>query len=95
MFRDLPAGDYFLVIDPEFSAEKRVGVADRVRVVRDQAAWSNFFFLLGFLVLLPMFSRYRVAGFEAERWQDADFLSSGAEFGEDDGDSDGGDGGGD
>jgi hypothetical protein len=99
VFRDLPPGDYFFVIDPEFSTEKRVGVADRVRVVRDQAAWSNFFFLLGFLVLLPMFSRYRVADFEAKRWENADFLSSGAEFGsEADSDSDGdsgGDGGGD
>jgi hypothetical protein len=95
VFRDLPAGNYFLVIDPEFSAEKRVGVADRVRVIRDQAAWSNFFFLLVFLALLPMYSRYRVASFEAKRWEDSDFLSSGAEFGDDGGDGDGGDGGGD
>jgi len=94
VFRDLPAGNYFFVIDPEFSAEKRVGVTDRVRVTRDQAAWSNFFFVLIFLALLPMFSRYRVASFEAKRWEDADFLSSGADFGSDDGD-DGGDGGGD
>ncbi len=92
VFRDLPAGNYFLVIDPEFSAEKRVGVADRVRVIRDQAAWSNFFFLLVFLALLPMYSRYRVAGFEAERWQEADFLSTGEEFGSASDDSgDGGD----
>jgi ribosomal protein S27E len=89
VFRDLPAGNYFLVIDPEFSAEKRVGVADRVRVIRDQAAWSSFFFLLIFLALLPMYSRIRVAGFEGERWEEADFLSSGAEFG----DGDVGDGG--
>ena len=94
VFRDLPAGNYFFVIDPEFSAEKRIGVTDRVRVTRDQAAWSNFFFVLIFLALLPMFSRYRVASFEAERWKDADFLSSGADFGSDD-DGDGGDGGGD
>jgi ribosomal protein S27E len=89
VFRNLPAGTYSLVIDPEFSAEKRVGVADRVRVIRDQATWSSFFFLLGFLVLLPMYSRYRVGTFEAERWKDADFLSSGADFGT--GDDDGGD----
>jgi ribosomal protein S27E len=89
VFRNLPAGTYSLVIDPEFSAEKRVGVADRVRVIRDQATWSSFFFLLGFLVLLPMYSRYRVGTFEAERWNDADFLSSGADFGI--GDDDGGD----
>jgi hypothetical protein len=81
VFRDLPAGTYYFVIDPEFSAEKKVAVADRIRVIRDQAAWSNFFFLLSFLVLLPMYSRYRVGTFEAERWKDADFLSSGADFG--------------
>jgi hypothetical protein len=39
-----------------------------------------------------MFSRYRVQAFEAKRWEEADFLSSGAEFGTgDDGDSGGDD----
>jgi hypothetical protein len=87
VFRDLPAGDYYFVIDPEISAEKPVAVADRVKVIRDQAAWSNFFFLLVFIALFPLFSRYRVSAFEAERWKDADFLSSGAEFGSDDSNS--------
>ena len=96
VFRDLPAGTYYFVIDPEISAEKPVSVADRVKVIRDQAAWSNFFFLLIFLALFPMFSRYRLQSFEAERWKDADFLSSGADFGsgdssgDDSGDSDSG-----
>jgi hypothetical protein len=90
VFRDLPAGSYYFVIDPEISAEKPVAVADRIKVMRDQAAWSNFFFLLVFLAGLPMFSRYRVSAFESERWKDADFLSSGADFGSDDSD-DGGD----
>ncbi|MDP2825555.1 MAG: DUF4178 domain-containing protein [Sulfuritalea sp.] len=90
VFRDLPAGSYYFVIDPEISAEKPVAVADRVKVIRDQAAWSNFFFLLIFLAAFPMFSRYRVGTFEAERWKDADFLSSGADFGSDDGDGDSG-----
>ena len=90
VFRDLPAGSYYFVIDPEISAEKPVAVADRVKVIRDQAAWSNFFFLLIFLAALPMFSRYRVSAFEAERWKDADFLSSGADFGSDDSDGDSG-----
>jgi ribosomal protein S27E len=91
VFRDLPAGTYYFVIDPEISDEKPVNVADRVKVIRDQAAWSNFFFLLIFLALLPMFSRYRLQAFEAERWKDADFLSTGADFGSDDsGDSDAG-----
>lgn len=81
VFRDLPAGTYYFVIDPEISAEKPVAVADRVKVIRDQAAWSNFFFLLVFLAALPLFSRYRMTAFEIERWKNADFLSSGADRG--------------
>jgi hypothetical protein len=89
-FRELPPGTYYFVIDPEISAEKPVAVAARLKVIRDQAAWSNFFFLLIFLALFPMFSRHRVSSFEAARWEDADFLSTGAEFGSNDGDSDSG-----
>ena len=89
-FRDLPPGTYYFVIDPEISAEKPVSVAARIKVIRDQAAWSNFFFLLIFLALFPMFSRYRMQAFEAERWEDADFLSTGADFGSDDSDGDSG-----
>lgn len=90
-FRDLPPGSYYAVIAPEISDEKPVPVKDRLRIERNPAPWSNFFFLLGFLALLPMFSRYRVAGFEAKRWAEADFLSSGEEFGSDDDSDDGGD----
>jgi len=90
VFRDVPAGTYYFVIDPEISAEKPVNVADRVKVIRDQAAWSNFFFLLIFLALFPMFSRHRLQSFEAERWEDADFLSTGTDFGSGDSDSDAG-----
>ncbi|MCK9380537.1 MAG: DUF4178 domain-containing protein [Sulfuritalea sp.] len=90
VFRDLPVGSYYFVIDPEISAEKPVAVADRVKVIRDQATWSNFFFLLIFLAALPMFSRYRVSAFEAERWKNADFLSSGGDFGSGDSGSDSG-----
>ncbi|MCX7149317.1 MAG: DUF4178 domain-containing protein [Rhodocyclales bacterium] len=89
-FRDLPAGTYYFVIDPEISAEKPVAVADRVKVIRDQAAWSNFFFLLIFLAALPLFSRYRMTAFEIERWKNADFLSSGADIGSGDSDGDSG-----
>jgi hypothetical protein len=92
VFRDLPAGSYYFVIDPEISEEKPVPVAARIKVIRDQAAWSNFFFLLVFLALFPMHSRVRVAGFEAERWKSADFLAGGLDFSSagDGGDSDSG-----
>ncbi|MBI3096592.1 MAG: DUF4178 domain-containing protein [Rhodocyclales bacterium] len=84
VFRDLPAGSYYFVIDPEISTEKPVSVADRIKVIRDQAAWSNFFLLLVFLGLLPLLSRYRVNAFEQERLKNSDFLASG-----DDGDDGG------
>ncbi len=87
-FRDLPPGDYYFVIDPEISAEKPVAVADRIRVIGNQPAWSNFFLLLAWLGLFPMFSRYRVAAFEAKRWADSDFLSDGTTAAEDDSGSD-------
>ena len=78
IFRNLPAGNYYLLIDPEFSDENKATVVDRVKVVRNQAAWSNYLILVLFLVALPLFSRTRVATFEAGRWSNADFQSSGA-----------------
>ncbi len=83
VFRDLPAGEYYFVIDPELSDENPRAVADTLRVVRDPAAWSNYFFALIFLMLFPLFSRHRSASFEAARWEDADYLSNGAERGSD------------
>jgi ribosomal protein S27E len=91
VFSDLPAGTYYFVIDPEISDEKPVSVANRIKVTRDQAAWSNFFFLLIFLVAFPLFSRYRMSTFESERWKDADYLPSGATPSSDDSDSGGDD----
>jgi ribosomal protein S27E len=91
LFRDVPAGTYYLVIDPEISAEKPVAVADRIKVIRNPAAWSNLFLLLGFLVLFPVYSRVRQFSFEEERWRNADYASSGAEPSSVDSDSDGGD----
>jgi hypothetical protein len=79
VFRDLPAGTYYFVMDPEISAEKPVAVANRVKVIRDQAAWSNFFFLLIFLAIFPLFSRYRMTAFETERWKNADDAPGGAD----------------
>lgn len=77
-FRDLPAGDYYFVIDPELSNENPRAVADRIRVVRDPAAWSNYIFALIFLVCFPLLTRYRVSSFETTRWAEADYTPSGA-----------------
>ena len=78
VFHDLPAGDYYLAIDPEVSKEKPVSVVDRIRIVRDQAAWSSYFILLIFLSMFPLISRVRMSAFESQRWENADFLPTGA-----------------
>lgn len=77
LFRDLPAGDYYFVIDPELSDENPRAVADTLRVVRNPAAWSNYVLVMIFLLAFPLFTRYRQAAFETERWADADFAADG------------------
>jgi hypothetical protein len=91
-FRDLPAGEYYVMIDPEFSEENRAPVSDRIRVVRDPVPWSNFFFACAGLLSLWLVSLYRKASFETARWSEADFTAAGTESSagsdDDDGDDD-------
>jgi ribosomal protein S27E len=78
VFRDLPAGEYYLVIDPEFSENNPAPVGDRIAVVRDTTAWSNFLIALIALCAFWLISLYRKAAFETARWAEADFSSKGA-----------------
>ncbi len=78
VFRDLPAGEYYLVIDPEFSESNPAPVGDRIAVVRDATAWSNFIIALIALCAFWLVSLYRKAAFETARWAEADFSSNGA-----------------
>lgn len=77
LFRDIPAGEYYFVIDPEMSDENRAPVVDTLRAVGNPVPWSNAILLLLFLAAFPLLSRLRVASFEGSRWSDADFTSSG------------------
>lgn len=77
VFRNLPAGEYYLVIDPEFSETSHTAVLNHITVVKNAAAWSNFFITLGTLLALWMISLYRKSSFETARWAEADFNSRG------------------
>lgn len=72
IFRGVPAGTYYLVIEYELGTDRRVAVADTLEVVRNPAAWSNFVLLLIFLATFPLFSRWRRNAFEAQRWNESD-----------------------
>jgi hypothetical protein len=48
------------------------------------AGWSNFILALLFVMLFPLFSRFRHAAFEGARWADSDHAPAGGDSGDDD-----------
>lgn len=86
----VPPGRYYLRIEPEMDtaspAAPRVlpnvvvsrGVNYRVDVTRDVTTWG--FFFIGALLLLvpPIWTTLRSGTFEAKRWSESDYVSSGS-----------------
>ena len=82
----IPAGRYFLRIEPE---SERTGKPVRytVTVVRDVATSVWFIGALILVALPPLMTSFRAAGFERRRWQESDHAtgkSSGAKQDDDD-----------
>jgi hypothetical protein len=83
----VPAGRYYLRVEPEMGGEEAAAathsVRYRVRVRRD-VPYNAFFWLAGFLLLIPpVFVSLRAAGFEKARWQESSFVSESKSDGED------------
>jgi ribosomal protein L37AE/L43A len=72
VFRNVPAGTYYLVLDPDMAPDKFVAVRDQVEVVTPRAGWSNFVLVSLFLLIFPVFSTFRRAAFETRRWAESD-----------------------
>jgi hypothetical protein len=77
VFKAVPAGTYYLVIEYELGTDNTVAVADTLEVVRNPAGWSNFVLLLIFLAVFPLLSRWRRSAFEARRWSESDLADGG------------------
>jgi len=73
VFRAVPAGTYYLVIEYELGTDNPISVVDTLEVVRNPVAWSNFVLLLVFLAIFPLVSRWRRNAFETRRWSESDF----------------------
>lgn len=73
VFRAVPAGTYYLVIDYELGKDNPRTAADKLEVVRNPAAWSNYVLTLVFLSGFPLLSRWRRNAFESRRWSESDF----------------------
>jgi hypothetical protein len=59
VFRAVPAGTYYLVIEYELGKDNVSAVVDTLEVIRDPVGWSNYVLLLIFLVIFPLWSRWR------------------------------------
>ncbi|WP_300455211.1 DUF4178 domain-containing protein [Accumulibacter sp.] len=72
VFKDVPPGTYYLVVEYELGTDNAMAVVDKLEVVRNPAAWSNFVLLLVFLAIFPLVSRWRRNALEARRWSESD-----------------------
>jgi hypothetical protein len=84
VFKGIPPGTYYLVVDYELGTDKREAVSDTVEVVRNPVGWSNYVLALIFLALFPLFSRWRRNAFEAKRWSESDLGGGDESSGDDD-----------
>ncbi len=83
VFVDLPAGTYYLAVDPDYSDEPRA-VHTRIEVTNGSAGWSNFVLVLLFLSLFPIFTRLRRGAFEVRRWAESDHAPVASDDSDDD-----------
>lgn len=85
VFLNIPPGTYYLTVDPDIAPEKPVPVHDTIEVRSGGAGWSNFWMLMIFLVIFPIFTVMRRAAFETGRWAESDHapVSSGDSDGDD------------
>jgi len=72
VFKAVPAGTYYLVLEYELGTDDPAAVVDTLEVVRNPTVWSNFVLLLIFLAIFPLISRWRRNAFEARRWSESD-----------------------
>lgn len=85
VFVDIPAGTYYLTLDPDMAPDKYVAVRDRLEVLTPRTGWSNLVLVLLFLLIFPVFAALRRAAFETRRWAESDHAPVSSD---DDGDDD-------
>ena len=85
VFLNIPAGTYYLTLDPELAPNKPLAVRDSVEVHSASVGWSNFVMVMIFLAVFPLFTYFRQSAFEARRWAESDHAPVSSD------DSDGGD----
>lgn len=72
VFLNIPAGTYYLTVDPEMAPEKPVAVRNALEVRTAGPGWSNFVIVLLFLAIFPVYALSRRLAFETARWAESD-----------------------
>lgn len=81
----VPAGRYYLRIEPESDSASPVGIDYTIEVRRDRPVWMLYGVALVLLALPPLFVTWRHAAFERARWNESDYGGgSGADDEDDD-----------
>jgi hypothetical protein len=88
VFKNIPAGTYYLAVEYELGKDRSNAVSDTVEVVRNPIGWSNYVLVLIFLMIFPLISRWRRNAFETKRWSESDIAGESSEEGDSGGDED-------
>ena len=83
VFLNIPAGTYYLTLDPDMAPDKYVAVRDRLEVLTPRTGWSNLALVLLFLLIFPVFASMRRAAFETRRWAESDHAPVSSDDGDD------------
>jgi len=80
----VPAGRYYLRVEPEGDATRPTPVAYSIRIERDTPVWWLYGGALGLLALPPLWITWRHYGFEQRRWAESDYGGGSDDDGDDD-----------
>jgi len=69
----VPAGRYYLRVEPEGDAQNRVPISYALHVKRDTPLWPLYGGALLLLAVPPLFVTWRYSAFEQRRWAESDY----------------------
>ncbi len=80
----VPAGKYYLRVDPDMSNEGPHAVTYSLKVTRDVASYWLMWLVLPLLLIPPIWRTIARGSFETQRWAESDYASSSSDSSDDD-----------
>ena len=73
VYAAVPAGNYRLIIDPSIGQLDLAGMYMSVEIKSNRAVWGNFWIIVLFILVFPVFAALYRWNFESKRWQNSDY----------------------